>query len=186
MLERFTLRSDACTGRGKIKRLRHWLWSSRQLLRESQQRGRMYRHSPRCDHCFRSSRPRQHLAALVGFFGSGCPLGCPSKHITQPTSDWLSIRMPTLSAIDARNLNMKFTIVKTHDRCNRHFFLSEAQIDHTLLKPLHLRRCENAEIAVIHTFSTRILEFRLVLPGEPNEYLDGAGLLAHLCSHRLA
>ncbi len=26
----------------------------------------------------------------VGFFGSGCSLGCPAEQITQPTSDWQS------------------------------------------------------------------------------------------------
>ena len=70
----------------KVKRLRHWLCSSHQLLRGSQQRGCMYRHSLRCDHCFRSSKPQLFLADPVGFFGSGCPPGCPARLITQSTS----------------------------------------------------------------------------------------------------
>src|SRR5581483_2854118 len=49
----------------------------------------MYRHSPRCDYCFRSSKPQLLLAESVGFFGSGCPSGCPAWLITQLTSDWL-------------------------------------------------------------------------------------------------
>src|SRR5580692_4226911 len=36
---------------------------------------------------FRSSRPQLLLAETVGFFGSGCPSGCPAEQITQPTSD---------------------------------------------------------------------------------------------------
>jgi len=56
---------------GKLKGLRHWLCSSCRLLRGSQQRGYMYRHSPWCDHCFRSSKPRLHLAVSAGFFGFG-------------------------------------------------------------------------------------------------------------------
>ena len=51
--------------------LPHWLCSSRQLLRESCRRGRMYRSCPGCDHRFRSSRPRQTSRNAVDFFGSG-------------------------------------------------------------------------------------------------------------------
>jgi len=39
---------------------------------------------------------------VAGFFGSGRPLGCPSQQITRPTSDWLILFEPTLSAVDAR------------------------------------------------------------------------------------
>ena len=54
---------------GKLKEPRHWLRSSRQLLRESQRRGYVYRRGPRCDFCFRSSKPRRLLAELSVFSG---------------------------------------------------------------------------------------------------------------------
>src|SRR6185295_1358616 len=37
---------------------------------------------------------------VVGFFGSGCPAGCPTEPITQSTSDWLILLEPTLSIVD--------------------------------------------------------------------------------------
>src|SRR6185437_3014381 len=47
----------------------------------------MYRHDPRCDHCFRSSEPQLLLAESVGFFGSGRRSSHPDQRITQSTSD---------------------------------------------------------------------------------------------------
>ena len=49
------------------------------FLRESQQRGVMHHHGPRCDHRFRDSKPQLLLAELVGFFGSGCPNKFPCR-----------------------------------------------------------------------------------------------------------
>src|SRR5207249_4435344 len=45
-----------------------------------------HHHGPRCNHCFRSSKPQRLLAESVGFFGSGRSSGCPAERITQPTS----------------------------------------------------------------------------------------------------
>jgi len=73
--------------RKKLKGPWLWLCSSRQLLRGSQLRGRMYRHDPRCNYCFRSSKPQLLLAESVDFFGSGGFPGCPFWPITQSTSD---------------------------------------------------------------------------------------------------
>jgi hypothetical protein len=36
---------------------------------------------------FAGSKPQLLLAETVGFFGSGCPSGCPDEQITQPTSN---------------------------------------------------------------------------------------------------
>ena len=36
---------------------------------------------------FAVPNPNGSLAGVVGFFGSGCPSGCPVKQITQPSSD---------------------------------------------------------------------------------------------------
>lgn len=47
----------------------------------------MHRHSPRCNHRFRSTKPQLLLAKPVGFFGSGCSSGRPVAQITQLTSD---------------------------------------------------------------------------------------------------
>jgi hypothetical protein len=63
--------------------LPHWLCSSRQLLRESCRRGRMYRSGPGCDHCFRSSKPRRTSRNAVDFFGSG---GFASRLAYRPIS----------------------------------------------------------------------------------------------------
>jgi hypothetical protein len=51
--------------------LPHWLCSSRELLRESCRRGRMYRSGPGCDHRFHGSKPRRTSRKAVDFFGSG-------------------------------------------------------------------------------------------------------------------
>src|SRR5713226_7515205 len=40
---------------------------------------------------------------IAGFFGSGCPTGCPARRITQPTSDWLMLFEPILSIVDAKD-----------------------------------------------------------------------------------
>src|SRR5208337_1854534 len=48
-------------------------------------RGCMYRHSPWCDHCFRSSKPRLTSRTAVGFFGFGGSLSHLVEPITQPT-----------------------------------------------------------------------------------------------------
>jgi hypothetical protein len=48
--------------------------------------------------------PNHSSRELVGFFGSGRPSSCLAERITQPTSDWLILFEPTLSAIDAANL----------------------------------------------------------------------------------
>ena len=71
-----------------LKGLRHWLCSSRWLLRESQRRGRMYRHSPWCDHCFRSPKPQRHLAAPSVFSGLVFQRIAPPDRITQLTLGW--------------------------------------------------------------------------------------------------
>jgi hypothetical protein len=63
--------------------LPHWLCSSRELLRESCRRGRMYRSGPGCDHRFRSSKPRQRSRNPVDFFGSG---GSASRLANRPIS----------------------------------------------------------------------------------------------------
>src|SRR5690348_753460 len=47
----------------------------------------MYRHDPRCDHCFRGSEPQLFLAESVGFFGSGRCSSRLVQRITQSTSD---------------------------------------------------------------------------------------------------
>src|ERR1700731_5289449 len=47
----------------------------------------------------------------VGFFRSGRLAGCPARLITQSTSDWLSIIVPTLSTVDANHLNREKEIV---------------------------------------------------------------------------
>ena len=63
----------------KIEGLRHWLCSSRSLLRGSQRRGCMYRRSLRCDRHFRGPKPQLLLAESVGFFGSKYSSSCPSE-----------------------------------------------------------------------------------------------------------
>jgi len=88
---------------GKLKGPWHWLCSSCQLLRGSQQRGDMHRHDPRCDHCFRSSKPRLTLAGQSVFSGLAAyrvTPACPSPSLLQVRHVlfWL-----TLSAIDASN-----------------------------------------------------------------------------------
>jgi hypothetical protein len=71
----------------KLKGLRHWLRSSRQLLRGNSQRGCMHRRSP----LMRSPLSRFQTPTAprrsVGFFGFGCPASCLTERITQPTSD---------------------------------------------------------------------------------------------------
>src|SRR5208282_489264 len=53
----------------------------------------------------------------VGFFGSGCPTGCPAKLITQSTSDWLILFEPILSIVDAGNHSPRV------GRCQRPFLV---------------------------------------------------------------
>jgi hypothetical protein len=74
---------EAHSFRPSTMNLPHWLCSSRQLLRESCQRGCMYRSSPGCDHCFRSSKPRRTSRNAVDFFGSG---GSTSRLAHRPIS----------------------------------------------------------------------------------------------------
>jgi hypothetical protein len=50
---------------------------------------------------------------LVGFFGSGRPASCLAERITQPTSGWLILFEPTLSAIDAANLKRFVLLLST-------------------------------------------------------------------------
>jgi hypothetical protein len=86
----------------ELKGLRHWLCSSRWLLRGSQRRGTGTVTAPDAITAFAVPNPNASRKA-VGFFGSGCPASCLVGLITQPTSDWPLIRKPTLSAVDARN-----------------------------------------------------------------------------------
>jgi len=53
----------------KEEGLRHWLRSSHQLLRGSQQRGYVHHRSPWCDHRFRGSKPQLLLAERSVFSG---------------------------------------------------------------------------------------------------------------------
>ncbi len=71
--------------------LPHWLRSSRQLLRESCRRGRMYRSSPGCDHRFRGSKPRRTSRNAVDFFGSGGSASCLALRSLRLTSSRLRI-----------------------------------------------------------------------------------------------
>ena len=74
---------------GKLKGLRPWLCSSRWLLRESPQRGSMYRRSPLMRSLLSQFRTPTHPRRSVGFFGFGHLAGRPARLITQSNSDWL-------------------------------------------------------------------------------------------------
>jgi hypothetical protein len=82
----------------KRKGLRHWLRSSRQLLRGSQQRGCVHRRSP----LMRSPLLRFQAPAAprraAGFFGFGRSMSRLIERITQPTSGWSMLIKPILSA----------------------------------------------------------------------------------------
>ena len=96
----------------KIKRLRHWLCSSCQLLRGS---GAAWRHAP-SQPLMRSllsqfqtpTAPRR----AVGFFGFGRLPGYPFRRITRSTSDWPSFnlgqpfRPSTFAKLNALTLNV--------------------------------------------------------------------------------
>jgi hypothetical protein len=92
-------------------------------------RGRMYRHSLRCDHCFRSSKPRRTSRNAVDFFGSG---GCPSRlvePITQSTFRPATCVKPTLSTVDTTHPNTPMRSVNTQDWCTDERFRQDL---HTL------------------------------------------------------
>jgi hypothetical protein len=52
-------------------KVRHWLCSGHQLLRENQQLGYMYRRNLRCDHCFRSPQSQPAPRRACWFFRAG-------------------------------------------------------------------------------------------------------------------
>jgi len=98
-----------CSGkvRDKIKRLRHWLCSSRQLLRGSRA---AWRHAP-SQPLMRSllsqfqtpTAPRR----AVGFFGFGSPASCLAAPITQFTLGGHDLFWPTLSTVDGAQVKRR-------------------------------------------------------------------------------
>src|SRR5581483_1874640 len=107
----------------------------------------MYRHSPRCDHRFRGSKPQLLLAESVGFFGSGCPSGCPAWLITQLTSDWLILFCQPFQPSTKVTLNSGAIEVNRKTRRNPTFLWmrcvkpdSNSEISHVLVEknPINL------------------------------------------------
>ncbi len=98
--------------------LPHWLCSSRQLLRESCRRGRMYRSGPGCDHRFRSSKPRRTSRNAVDFFGSGGSASCLAYRSLRLTSSrlriWCRSFLPSTKPILAEDGEMSTPKVCAH------------------------------------------------------------------------
>src|SRR6266851_5631430 len=63
----------------------------------------MHRHSPLMRSLLSQFQTPTAPHRAVGFFGSGCPTGCPARRITQSTSDWLILFEPILSIVDTKN-----------------------------------------------------------------------------------
>src|SRR5450759_2728218 len=93
-------------------------------MRGSEQRGRMYRHSPWCDHRFRSSKPRLTPRSPVGFFGSGGSLGSP-RGTDHPAYFGLADYYVCLSfsAVDMCDPTAVLKIVNAQGWCNYSLFL---------------------------------------------------------------
>jgi len=77
----------------------------------------MHRHSPLMRSLLSQSQTPTDPRRAVGFFGSGCPTGCPAKLITQSTSDWLILFEPILSIVDGGNHSPQV------GRCQRPFLV---------------------------------------------------------------
>src|SRR5271157_5679062 len=77
----------------------------------------MHRHSPSMRSLLSQSQTPTGPRRAVGFFGSGCPAGCPAKLITQSTSDWLILFEPILSIVDGGNHSPQV------GRCQRPFLV---------------------------------------------------------------
>jgi len=83
--------------------------SSCRLLRGSQQRGRMHRHSPLMRSLFSQFQTPTAPRRAVGFFRSGCPSGCPAWLITQSTSGQ-QFYSPSNSAFASRHARLEHGI----------------------------------------------------------------------------
>src|SRR5579859_2811047 len=77
----------------------------------------MYRHDPLMRSLLSQSQTPTDPRRSVGFFRSGYLAGRPARLITQSTSDWLSIIVPTLSTVDASYLNRGFIKVNAKFWC---------------------------------------------------------------------
>ena len=103
----------------KLKGLRHWLRSSRQLLRGSQQRGDMHRHSPLMRSPLSQFQTPAHPRRSSRFFrvwsSNGLPrcTGSPSLLRTGKI-----LFKPTLSAVDGSYPNILIKNVNAAFRCS--------------------------------------------------------------------
>src|SRR5579859_2242878 len=79
----------------------------------------MYRHSPLMRSLLSQSQTPTDPRRSVGFFRSGGLASRPARLITQSTSDWLSIIVPTLSTVDASYLNRGFIKVNAKFWCKQ-------------------------------------------------------------------
>src|SRR5271157_2578120 len=82
----------------------------------------MYRHSPWCDHRFRSSKPRLTPRNAVGFFGSGRSPSHLAKRITQSILEPATYWKPALSTVDETNPNTESALLMPRCLCNLQIF----------------------------------------------------------------
>src|SRR5262245_11398340 len=81
----------------------------------------MHRHSPLMRSLLSQSQTPTSPRRAVGFFGFGCPAGCPAELITQSTLDWLMLFEPILSIVDGPTVGCWLIIVNARFRCNFDF-----------------------------------------------------------------
>ena len=77
---------------------------------------------------------------VVGFFGSGCPAGCPAEPITQSTSDWLILLEPILSIVDGAEAKWSVS------GCQRRFSVQSPNVVHPLMDERNLSRVHSLRL----------------------------------------
>jgi hypothetical protein len=77
----------------------------------------MYRHDPLMRSLLSQSQTPTAPRRAVGFFRSGHPAGCPAWLITQ-SFGLARFIVPTLSTVDANNLNRELKNVNANYWCN--------------------------------------------------------------------